>query len=142
MISILTISAAMVILLIVYLRIRQRLCRLRNQRPEPAMGRIVAIACMPALYDVVCVLHSGHQVHDAVDPLVVNAKTFTPRKLPNMPLTKTSAFKCQLCDVQRQLRVSSRTLSRITVDRQGQTCHPAGKTLLLYRPGMRHSAAR
>ena len=51
MISILTISAAMVIVLIVYLRIRQRLCRLRYQRPEPAMGRIVAIACMPAHFN-------------------------------------------------------------------------------------------
>ncbi|EJK88732.1 Uncharacterised protein [Klebsiella pneumoniae] len=30
--------------------------------------------------------------------LVVNAKTFTSQKLPDTPVTKTAAFKCQLCD--------------------------------------------
>ncbi|CAM7781648.1 hypothetical protein PHDIMM138B_27505 [Phytobacter diazotrophicus] len=34
-------------------------------------------------------------------PLVINAKGFTPQKLPDTPVTKAPAFKCQLCDADR-----------------------------------------
>jgi len=37
-------------------------------------------------------------VIDAVNPLVINANTFTPKKLPNTLVTKAAAFRYQFCD--------------------------------------------
>ncbi|SAJ83199.1 Uncharacterised protein [Klebsiella aerogenes] len=36
-----------------------------------------------------------------VNPLVINVKTFTPQRLPDTPVTKTPAFKCQFCVADR-----------------------------------------
>lgn len=38
---------------------------------------------------------------NAVNPFVIYVKTFTPQKLPDAPVTKALAFKCQHCDTDR-----------------------------------------
>ncbi len=35
---------------------------------------------------------------NVVDPLVINVKTFTPQKLPDTPVSKAAAFRCQFSD--------------------------------------------
>ena len=66
---------------------------------------------------------------DAVNPLVVNAKTFTSQKLPDTPVTKTAAFSAS--------SVMRRTAARQQPDAEPNIGRLTGTDL----PACRHDVA-